>query len=233
MKHKSIEIIQHIPNLVNNEKCAEMLERLRAEFGPIVERRGWRVLTLTEMCCCGDGDAHFPSGGNNKKRRGRGRIMGHNVGGYNMARGDARTSLGIHIRLRRPKSHTLIPYEEVRDVMAHELAHIRHGPHSAEFYELMQEIVMQHAKFVSSGQVLDKDGFPMGDKAHRLGGLSRRLDTVDIRTRAVMAAENRAKLAHIMGGNNILGGDNRIQKAKISSCEAARIAAEKRLKDSK
>lgn len=229
----SIEKIQHIPNLADNRKCAEMLERLRAEFGPIVEKRGWRVLSLTEMCCCGDGDAHFSSSGGKKRSRGRGRIMGHNVGGYNMARGDARTSLGIHIRLRRPKSHTLLPYEEVSNVMAHELAHITVGSHSAEFYELMHEIVLQHAKFVNSGQVLDKDGFPMGEKSHRLGGLSRRLDTIDVRTRAVTAAENRAKLTRIIGGSNILGGARREQKGKVSSREAALMAAEQRLEDSK
>ena len=225
-KGNSIVRIQHIPNLPNEEEARKTLERLAAEFGPIIEKRGWRVLALTEMCCCGDGDVHLSG-----RRKGRGnRIMSHNVQGYNVAKGDAKTSLGIHVRLRQVKNHWLIPYSEVAAVMAHELAHIRVGDHSVAFYELMEEISKQHAIFVASGNVLDKDGFPMGGEARRLGGLSRRLDTSDINYRAAIAAEKRMKVAKIFGGSNMLGGKKEIHRNKLS--ELTVKAAERRITDS-
>ena len=238
----SIGYIQHIPNLPAENEGRRMLEQLAAEFGPIVERRGWRVLALTEMCCCGDGDAHCTTQHSNsnvrRRRKGPGRIMSHNVQGYNMARGDARTSLGIHVRLRRVKSHGLLPYSDVAGVMAHELAHIQIGAHSAEFYELVEEIATQHATFLVSGNVLGKDNFPMGNgngKAYRLGGLSRRLDTVDVKKRAAMAAEKRVKSTQLLYGSYILGGETKVNniKTNVTLSELTAFAAERRQRDSK
>ena len=45
-------------------------------------------------------------------------------------------SRGIYIRLRRYESHDFISYDEIAGVMAHEMSHIVHGNHSAEFYEV-------------------------------------------------------------------------------------------------
>ena len=196
------------------------------------------------MCCCGDGDTHIP--GTKKRKR---RAMGANIQGYNVSCGDARTSLGIHLRLRRPKSHGLLSYETVAAVMAHELAHVRFGAHSAEFYELAEEIAVQHVQFVTSGVVLDKDGFPMGSssEARRLGGLSRRLDVVSVKDRAAMAALRRAKVGD--GGSGCssssssrrLGGggdddgvvvERKWNGRKRSVREMAAIAAQRRQRDS-
>ena len=242
MRMTSIGHIQHIPTLPNEKEARRILDQLAAEFGPIIERRGWRVLALTEMCCCGDGDAHINTSSSSsncriRRSKGRGRIMSHNVQGYNMARGDSKTSLGIHIRLRRVKSHSLLPYSDIAGVMAHELAHIRIGAHSANFYELMEEIASQHAIFVASGNVLGKDGFPLSSsEAYRLGGLSRRLETVDVKRRAAMAAEKRSKLMKQSEGAHILGSktlDNRKSEANLTPSQLAAIAAERRQQDSR
>jgi len=130
--------------------------------------------------------------------------------------------------------------------MAHELAHVRYAAHSAEFYELAEEIAVQHVQFVMSGVVLDKDGFPMGgsSEARRLGGLSRRLDAVPVKDRAAMAALRRAQMDRGLGlgsgsSRRLGGGDDdgvvverKGNLRKRSVREMAAIAAQRRQRDS-
>lgn len=109
--------------------------------------------------------------------------------------------------------------------MCHELAHCVVGPHNAQFYKVMGEIEEQYALFLVRGLVLDKQGFPVGsDNAHRLGG--RKISPEEARRRAMQAAEKRRGLS---SGQYVLGGkSNNISDPR----EAARIAAERRLRDS-
>jgi len=47
----------------------------------------------------------------------------------------------IKIRLRRPNCEwDFFPYEQILDTMLHELCHNEHGPHNAQFYNLLDEI---------------------------------------------------------------------------------------------
>ena len=179
---KGVKLTQHIPGLPREEHAQQMLERIRREFHPLAQARGYTIPTLTEMCCCSDGIHHImtsttsiTSSGRTltrkRKKYGRRRFrrMSNNVQGYNY--GFRGNSHEIHLRLRRPQSHSFYSYEQVVDVMIHELTHCEIGAHSAEFYYLMEEIAQQFNTYLERGLVVDKQGFPLlQDKAYRLGG---------------------------------------------------------------
>ena len=142
----SLPTLHHIPNLTSADVCAATLKRVLDEFGPIIQKRGYRVLSVSEMCCCGDGLDY------DKKRRGRKlRKQSNNVLGYNSTRffggrrGGSKTHT-IHLRLRDPRNHNrLYPWEDVAGTMAHELSHCVHQNHGSGFYKLMEELLEEHA----------------------------------------------------------------------------------------
>jgi hypothetical protein len=99
----------------------------------------------------------------------------------------------------------------------------------------MNEIEEQYAIYLAKGVVVDKDGFPLGSNdAHVLGGGRTASSS---KTAAAAAAESRRKKGangltqggFVLGGKK-LGGKKRAPK---DPREAARIAAERRLLDSK
>jgi hypothetical protein len=137
----SIPKLCHIPDLPLSDVCQATLLRIQQEFEPIVRQRGYKVLSVSEMCCCGDGLDHQTTGRKRKPLR----KQSSNVLGYN------RTTFGrvkthtIHLRLRDPHDHNrLLPWEDVAGTMAHELSHCVHQNHAAPFYKLMEEILEQH-----------------------------------------------------------------------------------------
>lgn len=97
-----------IPDLPGSQQALHELQRLQQEFEPVLQARGWKVLLLSEMCCCGDGDA-------------RSSIRPDNVMGYCVSRNDNRVAESIHIRLRPPHSCgqalRIYPYEELVKTM--------------------------------------------------------------------------------------------------------------------
>ena len=46
-------VVQHIKTLPDEKSTASILRRIHSEFHTIIERRGWNVTSITEMCCCG------------------------------------------------------------------------------------------------------------------------------------------------------------------------------------
>ena len=168
-----IHKVAAIPNIPGSRQAFQELERLRTEFEPVVRARGWKVLRLTEMCCCGDGDSVSPPQ--------RDTVLGYCVSACNN-----REARSIHVRLRPPGSCRrglrLYPYRELVRTMVrtnqkrllfflpsrfclspqcHELAHIVVGPHNGHFFKVMAEIEREHAQ-----EVLAQ--FP--GTAHSLGG---------------------------------------------------------------
>eukprot|EP00978_Attheya_sp_CCMP212_P017198 scaffold45621_cov56-Attheya_sp.AAC.3 len=226
--------IQHISDLPNADVAQALLRRINAEFFPIVQRRGWRVTSVTEMCCCDDGIHEL--GGKNNKRRRKKKSMPNNVWGYNQThfsqRGKCHT---IHLRLRQPgPSHALLPYEDVAGTMSHELAHCHVGPHNVKFYKLMDEIQEQHATLLITGLVKDTNGFPINSPtAYTLGTRDGTTvpnnNSADARSQALQAALDRTKQPKSrprrLGGKKLGGGN------ALNPREAARIAAERRLAD--
>ena len=170
--HKAIPT-QNIPALSQADETRAVLDRIRTEFEPIIRRRGFNVLSITEMCCCSDGLDHLPSFTNKQRRKTK--RMPDNVLGYNLSTG-YRKSTGtaaaaaaaaaasspssthrIHLRLRHPPSagswqhHILFPFEHIAGTMCHELAHCIHGNHDALFYKLMDEIIQEYELLLVRG----------------------------------------------------------------------------------
>lgn len=120
--------VQHIPTLDNAKEAAAILSRIHSEFHTLIERRGWNVISITEMCCCGDGVDCL------KGRKTK--TMPNNVLGFNLTTWRRGKSHEVHLRLRDPRNHsTLLPYEDIAATMCHELAHCVRGPHDAKFYK--------------------------------------------------------------------------------------------------
>jgi hypothetical protein len=147
--------LHHIPNLPMANVCESTLQRILREFDPIIQKRGYKVLSISELCCCGDGLDHAAAA--QPPRRGRRkkavlRKQSNNVWGYNQTRflrGRGNTSHTIHLRLRNPTTpnkHTrLLDWQDVAGTMAHELSHCVHQNHSKAFYALMEELLEEHA----------------------------------------------------------------------------------------
>jgi hypothetical protein len=194
------------------------------------------------MCCCADGLDHLPG----KKKGRKTRSMPNNVLGYNLTQGASggggqrrRTVHRIHLRLRHPSRHTFYSYDDIAGVMCHELAHCEVGPHNAQFYKVMDEIMEQHAVYMVRGVVTDQSGFPINSPdAHVLGGGKGTSVTSDRNSREEIA-QNRLRKQKILGlgGSFRLGGGFLPGKSAAASLahlppsEAAKIAAERRVEE--
>jgi len=169
--------VASIPTLPNADNAKTLIERVCREFEPIVKRRNYNVLSVSEMCCCCDGldfntnDSHSSNNSSSSNRGGRRkcRIMSNNVWGYNQTattsrRGSSSSrrsnkSHAIHLRLRHPASHDrFLLYEDVAGTMAHELAHCEIGPHNDQFHKLMDEILEEHMLLMSQSIGTSKVG---------------------------------------------------------------------------
>lgn len=203
----------HIPSLPSADEAKALLNRVVAEFEPIVKRRGYNVASVSELCCCNDGLDFQPN------RRRKLRKMANDVWGYNQTtQGRGKKSHTIHLRLRHPTDHArFLLYEDVAGTMAHELAHCEHGPHNEKFYKLMDGILEEHAVIMASK--LTSNGNPMpafGGNGQRLGG--------NVSSAAGTIHRQQPQLVH---QGYKLGGDNAFQQW-MTPQEAAAVAAEAR-----
>jgi len=201
--------LYHISTLNNDNIAKTLLERVVAEFLPILRRRGYNVRTISEMCCCSDGLDSIC-------RRKGGRRMGNNVWGYNQTiTGRGRKYHEIHVRLRQPTAHNecFLPYEDVAGTLAHELAHCERGPHDKQFFSIMESILDEHAELLASGitrgAVIADTSF-MGS-GQRLGG----------------RCTDRKRSRLLQNAGSKLGRDKATQ-SQMSLAEAAAAAAEMR-----
>lgn len=206
-----------------------MLTELQREFAPLLRVRGWVVDELVEMCCCSE--------------RGGGVKRSSSIHGMCHCAARGRRASRIEIRLREPRDHAqFMDYENyIVGTMCHELAHIVHGNHSADFYKLMENLRTQfdetrlsagadgRGTFAGEGQKADPNRHnPPADPrtARRLGAA---------------AAEKRMQRARLMGppGGYRLGGGGATNSAvssapswrHLSPREAAAAAAERRRRD--
>ena len=145
---------RHMAHLPNADAAANMLKRIAQEFAPIIRERGYHVLSVSEMCCCGDG-MDYELGGLGSSVRPGSKIeevdVATGVGGYNQTkhRSYGQTTHVIHLHLRHPTTHSVLrDYEEVVHAMAHELAHCVHHHHESSFFQLMDELIHQHSMVV-------------------------------------------------------------------------------------
>lgn len=122
----------HMSNLHMAEMAATILAQLSAEFMPIIQRRGYRVSSVSEMCCCGDGlvssshKENDTAAGNDDDHNNRTIVpkekIQHMCGqGYNCIKVISRgvTLHAIHLRLRHPDDHTvLLGYDHAVEVVS-------------------------------------------------------------------------------------------------------------------
>jgi hypothetical protein len=216
--------VQPIPSLPDERIAAGILRRIHSEFGTIIEKRGWNVTSISEMCCCGDGLDCL--------RKRKIKVMPSNVLGYNRTITSQWGKVhDIHLRLRHPRTHALLEYESIAGTMCHELAHCVRGSHDAKFYEAMNEIEEQYVGYLAKGVVLGKDGFPLGSGGIPLGkgGGSGKRHEATLNSKISEAAESRRKKGQKgFTREYVLGGEKREGPPR----EAAGIAAERRFLDS-
>jgi hypothetical protein len=193
-----------IPTLSDaSKKAKELLHRVVQEFLPIITRRQYNILSISEMCCCNDGlDFDENDDDKDKRRKRKRKLMGSNVWGYNQitttrSRFKSHT---IHIRLRKPNNHQqFLSYEDVAGTLAHELAHCERAPHDAPFYKVMDSILEEHAQqqisnvnvpFMQQQQQQQQQQQTVG---HKLGGDTTFICWMTPKEAAVAAAECRRR----------------------------------------
>lgn len=176
---------------VRENEAKEILEKVAKQVEPIMRKRRWKVYVLYEFCPANPG------------------LLGLNVGG----------GAEVKIRLRSPFNELeFLPYNQILDTMLHELCHNVHGPHNADFYNLLDEIRKEC-----------EQGFDLPGR--RLGGYTRQPPLSSLRQSALAAAENRAKRGSLLpSGPRRIGGDSNIKSA-LSPIQAAAMAAERRMQD--
>jgi len=203
-------------------RALELLQQLQREFAPLLRNRGWTVHKLQEMCCC--------SNGGGKKRE-------SGILGMCHSSGNKTTAMIIEIRLREPTGHSFKDFEyELVGTMCHELSHIIYGPHSADFYALMEELRGEFDK--SRGQSgIDGNGIFAGRGNKADGDRHNPSNAKDARQRALIAAESRSRKQQLGGrpGGQRLGGSTRragdIDWHRMTPRAAASVAAQRRFRD--
>ena len=120
-----IKSLAHNTGLADASQALQVLQRIQREFAPLLQKRGWAVRKLQEMCCCakGGGVARAPG------------VLGMNHSG---AKGKYSTK--IEIRLREPgSSHAFKDYEsEVRAAAEEKVEfkqHLGKLTYTSEYYK--------------------------------------------------------------------------------------------------
>jgi WLM domain len=149
-----------IPTLPNAPQARALLERVVREFAPIAQQRGYHVVSVSELCCCHDGlDFDDASSGKGLRKKKKLAKMNDNVLGYNQTTTMSRGAGGgrntkshtVHLRLRPAHNHNILfDYEDVAGTMAHELAHCERAPHDDIFFQVMDQILEEHAVRMAS-----------------------------------------------------------------------------------
>jgi hypothetical protein len=197
-------------------EALELLRRAAWQVQPIMKRRQWRVAVLRELepenmtrgaaslraapqrrtnmpTRCG-----FCNAQPRLERLARA-FLHAPAAGDNMNRGER-----VRIKVRR-RGGGFEPYETILKVMLHELCHNEHGPHSASFYKLLDDITQECEALMAKGQGGTGAGFDAaGEKLGHRGGWG--VMPADPAAAARDAALRRARHAGVMGGGGRLGG---------------------------
>jgi hypothetical protein len=121
-----------------------LLLQAASQVQPIMRKRQWRVPLLSEF---------MP--------------RNPNLLGLNVNRGQE-----IKIRLRPHHSpNAFFPFDHILGTMLHELVHIVHGPHNANFYKLLEELTAECEELMAKGISGTGQGFDAASVG-RLGSYS-------------------------------------------------------------
>ncbi|XP_027187300.1 DNA-dependent metalloprotease WSS1-like isoform X2 [Cicer arietinum] len=188
--------------IIGEDEASKILQKVAKQVQPIMTKRKWKVKVLSEFCPAN------PS------------LLGLNIG----------PGAEVKLRLRKPnREWDFFPYEQILDTMLHELCHNQHGPHNADFYNLLDEIRKECEELMVKGISGTGKGFDLSGR--RLGGFFQQPPLSSLRQTAMAAAESRAQHGVLLpSGPQRVGGDNNIKSA-LSPIQAAAMAAERRLHD--
>lgn len=210
-KERPIPEIEHASSLPQADRARGMLDALRRNAEAVLRARGWCVRKLVELCSCAATPERSNSG----------------VLGWCRPAGDKKTSLKIAIRLRVSCSdHALREFDELMETMLHELSHIVHLGHNADFFELMDKLREEWEEHCAKGRVLDEAGFPTVGGQRMTDASHNPRSAADGRTLALAAAEKRAATGRLMGSGRLGGSGG--GWAGLSPRERAARAAELR-----
>ena len=109
----------------------------------------------------------------------------------------------IKIRLRVSKNGGFYPYAHHLGTMLHELAHMKYGNHSAEFYDLLKELRDEMGKILNGRMTVP---FFEAGCGIRLGG-KRPRDFDEIRSVRLRKLERRANYRRLIGDGQYRLGD--------------------------
>jgi len=101
----------------------------------------------------------------------------------------------IKIRLRVSKDGGFYPYSHHLGTMLHELAHMRYGNHSAEFYDLLKDLRNDMEKILNGRMTVP---FAEAGCGIRLGG-KRPRNSREIRSARLQNLENRGRYRNLIG----------------------------------
>ncbi|KAL1794590.1 hypothetical protein ACET3X_006406 [Alternaria dauci] len=176
---------EHLKHLPRDGDALHMLRKAASMVKPMMRKRGWKVRTLAEF---------LPD---------EPQLLGLNIN---------RTER-ILIRLRyHHDARQFLSMEQVTDTLLHELSHIVHGPHNADFNNLWNELRDEHQSLLFKGYT--GEGFL--SQGQKLGG--RRVPLDEMRRQARIAAEKRnrtsssSSAAGAKDGGHRLGGARPVQR---------------------
>jgi DNA-dependent metalloprotease WSS1 len=122
----------------------------------------------------------------------------------------------IFVRLRSGHDDFML-YERVLATMLHELTHMEHGNHSADFYRFLDALTDECDALIRKG--IRGSNMPWQGEGKSLGGSNGAITAADPKAAAAAAAERRARAAGIMmgSGGQRLGGHGSICGGSCSS----------------
>lgn len=200
-----IKVLESLPNF---GEAKLLLEKIAKTVEPLMTRRNWKVKILKEF---------FP------KNKG---LLGMNVN----------RGASILIRLRKPENNKVFfEWEHLIGTMIHELTHMEIGPHSADFYKLMDAIhdEVDNDYLSNLNFITKKSSF--SDTYYKLGGTIVKNQNKEILSNlALQAANKRIQLSALMNGSGKkLGSDNYSLLSKAERRSLAAKAAQRRIEDDK
>ncbi|CAK7275459.1 hypothetical protein SEPCBS57363_006692 [Sporothrix epigloea] len=198
----------HLRHLPRADNALQILRRVASLVKPLVRARQWKVRELAEF---------YPEQAN--------------LLGLNINRGQK-----ILLRLRYPggENSLFLPLDQIADTLLHELAHIVHGPHDANFQALWDQLRDEHMALALkgfTGEAFLSDGRRLGNGSGSKSGYLASNSLDETRRLARAAAErrhNEARVAeaverqrkrnqreytgHVLGGGSSSRGHSEIQR---------------------
>lgn len=190
----------------DSEKALKLLQEAAEAVTPLIQRKKWLISELIEFYPANQG-----------------------LHGMNVNRGKK-----IMIRLRESYDENMfLAMESILHTLVHELTHMVHDKHSVEFYELLDQLMMEVQRDLTTG--MKGTGKTVGGKflTSKLEGCSS-----DIRNEMASAALKRRHNSLLSAGSGIrLGGGAHTFNDSSHSREDLRKrmseAAERRIRDEK